>query len=146
MLLVKNAKAKFDIDIAKKYMAGIVLEGREVKSLRLKHASLRGSYVKLINGEAFLLNAQINPYSFAKNDDYDPKRSRKLLLSKKELLELEQASQQKGWLIVALSFQTVGRNIKVEIGLGKSRKAFEKKAMLKKRDQDREAKRQLKRY
>ncbi len=146
MLLVKNAKARFDVDIAKKYMAGVVLEGREVKSLRLKHASLRGSYVKLINNEAFLINAQINPYTFAQNDDYDPKRSRKLLLSKKELLELEQTSQQKGWLITPLSFQTVGRNIKVEIGLGKARKTFEKKTLLKNRYQDREVKRQLKRY
>ena len=72
MILIKNKRARFDYEIEKKYSAGIVLSGPEVKSLRNKQANLRGSYVKIIGGEAFLINAQIQPYSYADNTKYDP--------------------------------------------------------------------------
>jgi len=85
MTLLLNRRAKFDYEIAKELIAGIVLSGPEVKSLRNKSGSLVGSFVKIMSDEAFLLNAQITPYKFANNKDYDPKRTRKLLLSKKEL-------------------------------------------------------------
>ena len=97
-VLLKNRRATYEYEIFKKYEAGIVLSGPEVKSLRAKSGSFFGSYIKLLSGEAFLLNAQITPYKFAENEDYDPKRTRKLLLHKKELAEIEQLSQQKAEL------------------------------------------------
>jgi len=146
MLLVKNRRAHFDYEIKKTLTAGIVLEGREVKSLRLKHASLTGSFIKIIGNEIYLLNVQINPYAFAQNEKYDPKRTRKLLLSRKEITDLSQATQNKGWVLVPIEIKTVGRQIKVEIGLGRGKKQYEKKEKIKQRDLDRETKRTAKNY
>ncbi len=122
----------------------MLLEGREVKSLRLKHASLTGSFVKVVGGELFLLNAQINPYQFAQNDDYDPKRTRKLLLKKNEIAPLAQATAQKGRAIVPLEIELVGNLIKLKIGLGRGKKVYEKREIIKKRDLDREMRRDSK--
>lgn len=144
MILVQNKKARFEYDIEKTYLAGVVLTGAEVKSLRLKHASLTGSYVQIQSGEAVLLNAQINPYSFADSTEYDPKRTRKLLLSKKEILELEELHKNGKRAIVALSFELKGRLIKLKIGVGRGLKKYDKREKIKKRDQERQIKRQLK--
>jgi SsrA-binding protein len=144
MLLVKNKKASFEYELGKKYQAGIVLSGAEVKSLRLKHASLNGSYIKAVGDELFLINAQINPYSFANNDDYDPKKTRKLLLKKKEIHSLVEASNQKGYAIVPLSFDLVKNKIKISLALGKGKKEFEKRDTIKKRDLKRELSRNIK--
>ena len=83
--LLINKRAYFDYEFKQIFLAGIVLSGSEVKSLRLKNGSLRGSFVKIINQEAILLNVQISPYKFSSNVDYDSKRTRKLLLRKKEI-------------------------------------------------------------
>jgi len=144
MLLIKNKKAHYDYQIDKTWTAGMLLEGREVKSLRLKHASLTGSFVKVVGGELFLLNAQINPYQFAQNDDYDPKRTRKLLLKKNEIATLAQATAQKGRAIVPLEIELVGNLIKLKIGLGRGKKVYEKREIIKKRDLDREMRRDSK--
>jgi SsrA-binding protein len=144
MSLVVNKKAHHEYTIEVKYTAGIVLTGGEVKSLRMGHASFAGSYVKIIGGEAFLLNAQINKYSYSQEKDYDPKRTRKLLLSKKELLELQEWSHNKGRAVVPLSFFAGGRNIKLDIGVGRGKKVHEKRAVLKQRDQEREIERDTK--
>lgn len=145
MSLVVNKKARHEYTIERTYTAGIILSGQEVKSLRLSHASFAGSYVKIISGEAFLLNAQINLYKYATNPDYDPKRTRKLLLNKKELLELQEWSHNKGRAIIPLAFFLGGRNIKVELGVGRGKKEFEKRSALRERDQKREMERELKR-
>ena len=144
MLLVKNKKASFEYQLAKKYKAGLVLTGSEVKSLRLKHASLAGAYVKVIADEIFLINSQINSYAFANNEDYDPKRTRKLLLKKKEISELTEKSQEKGWSIVPLAFTLEHNKIKLELALGKGKKEFEKRETIKKRDLKRELSKKLK--
>lgn len=144
MSLVINKKAHHEYTIETKYTAGIVLSGQEVKSLRLGHGSFAGSYVKIISGEAFLLNAQINKYSYSQEKDYDPKRTRKLLLSKKELLELQEWSHNKGRTIVPLTFFIGGRNIKVDLGVGRGKKEYEKRSVLKQRDQEREMERDTK--
>lgn len=138
MSLVFNRKAQYEYTISKKFIAGIVLSGSEVKSLRLQQASLNGSYIKEIGGELFLINAQINAYSFAKQEDYDPKRSRKLLLKKAELDSLIEASQQKGFAIIPLAFFLSHNLIKLEIALAKGKKEYEKRESLKKRDLRRE--------
>lgn len=132
-VLVANKKARHEFIVHKTIQAGIVLLGHEVKSLRLKHASLSGSFVKIIGSEAFLLNAQINPYSYADTSEYDPKRTRKLLLKKKEVFELLEVSAQKGWALVPIQIMLVGKKIKLEIGVAKGKKDFEKRAILKER-------------
>ncbi len=150
MLLIKNKKAYFDYRLAQKYQAGIVLTGAEVKSLRLKHASLAGSYVKSLSNnqkqsELFLINAQINPYQFAnQNEGYDPKRSRKLLLKRKEIEELITSSEQKSYSIIPLAFILEHNQIKLEIALAKGKKSFEKRESIKKKDLKRELDKKLK--
>lgn len=138
MLLLKNKKATFEYEILSKYEAGVVLSGAEVKSLRNQSGSFAGSFVKLIGGEAFLLNAQITPYQFADNREYDPKRTRKLLLSKKELLDLAEITSQKGKTLVPLAFVLKNNKIKLEFGVGRGKKLHDKRADVKKRDLDRE--------
>jgi len=138
MSLVFNKKAQYEYAISKKFTAGIVLSGSEVKSLRLQQASLNGSYIKEIGGELFLINAQINGYSFAKQEDYDPKRSRKLLIKKSELNSLIEASRQKGFAIVPLAFFLSHNLIKLEFALARGKKEYEKRESIKKRDLQRE--------
>ncbi len=134
MLLIKNRKVKFDYKISKIWTAGIVLLGHEVKSLRNKQASLEGSYVKVINLEAWLINARINPYHYARVENYDPKRTRKLLLSKKEIYQLNDIVNSKNQTIVPLEFMLVNNRIKVKIGAGTGKKQYEKRAVIKNRD------------
>jgi len=138
MSLVFNKKAQYEYTISKKFIAGVVLSGAEVKSLRLQQASLNGSYIKEVSGELFLINAQVNGYSFAKQEDYDPKRSRKLLLKKSEVESLIEASKQKGFAIIPLAFFISHNRIKLELALAKGKKEYEKRENIKKRDLKRE--------
>lgn len=144
MTLLLNKKAKRDFQLLKYYQAGIVLSGAEVKSLRLKRGSFNDSFVKIIGNEAFLINCQINPYSFADNKNYEPKATRKLLLNKKEILEIITATQKKNVTIVPLSFNLFNNKIKLNFAIAKGKKEFEKREDLKKkaikRDIDREIK------
>lgn len=144
MSLVFNKKAQYEYSISKKFIAGVVLTGSEVKSLRLQQASLNGSYIKEVGGELFLINAQINGYSFAKQEDYDPKRSRKLMLKKSEMASLIEASKQKGFAIVPIAFFISHNLIKLELALAKGKKEYEKREVIKKRDLERESKRENK--
>jgi len=143
MTLLANKKAHFEYEVLRTLMAGVVLTGAEVKSLRHKSGSLTGSFVKIIGEEAFLLNAQISPYKFANNQDYDPKRTRKLLLRHKEIASLLEASQQKGQSLIPLTFELLGNHIKVKVGVARGRKQFEKRAKLKERDIARDMAREM---
>ncbi len=134
MLLIKNRRAKYDYNIQKKWVAGIVLTGAEVKSLRGKQASLEGSYVKIIGQEAWLVNARINPYQAANQQGYDPKRTRKLLLIKKQIFQLRDYAQVKSFAIIPLSFELIDNKVKVKIGIGKGQKEYEKRSKIKDRD------------
>lgn len=144
MTLLENRKARMEFTILDRYTAGVVLSGPEVKSLRNKSGSFQGSFVKIIGDEAFLLNAQISPYKFADNSEYDPKRTRKLLLKRAEIHKLAEALQQKGLTLVPLQFWAAGRHIKLDIGLAKGKKIHERRAELRERDIKRETARQLK--
>jgi SsrA-binding protein len=144
MKLVINKKAHHDYTITHTYQAGVMLNGGEVKSLRKQSASLNGSFVKMMSGEAFLINAQITPYQYADNRDYDPKRTRKLLLKNKELQQLAEITDQKGLTLVPLSFELVGRNIKLNIGVGRGKKQFEKRSELRRKDIERDVAREMK--
>lgn len=145
-ILLKNKRAFFDYQVEKKMSAGLVLLGKEVKSLRMKAGSLNGSFVKIIGGEAVLINAQISPYKFADNRDYDPKRTRKLLLRKKEIYKLGFDLDKKGYTLVPLSIYLQKNLIKLEIGLAKGKKTYQKKALLKQRDLERDLARQMKNF
>lgn len=133
MQLVDNRRARFEYEISEKYVAGIVLAGHEVKSLRLKQGSLAGSFVQIIDGEAFLLNALISPYKFATIPDYEPQRTRKLLLKKSELLTLQSVKQDKNRTLIPVAIVLEHNKIKVVVGVAKARKKGDKREYLKKR-------------
>lgn len=144
MILLINKKATFEYEILHKFQAGVVLSGPEAKSLRLKSGSLSGTFVKILGDQAYLLNAQITPYKYADNRDYDPKRTRKLLLHKKELLQLQEAAAQKGLTLVPLSFELAGRHIKLNLGIGRGKKQYERRAELRKKAVERDIAREIK--
>lgn len=145
MILVSNRKARAEYAISKTIVAGIVLTGQEVKSLRLRQGSLKGSYIKLIGNELFLINAQITPYKHADPRTHDdPKRTRKLLVTKNELESLQALQDQQNASFVPLSIELLGKFIKVKVGIGKGLKKYEKRERLKKRDQERDVAREMK--
>lgn len=146
MSIAINKRALFDYEILEKLEAGVVLTGAEVKSVKNGHISLKGAYVTFRNGEAYLLNAHISPYQKAgKILSYDPTHTRKLLLNKNELKRLIGKLSEKGLTIVPLKVYTTRRGrIKVEIGLGRGKKQFEKRELIKKRETEKEIRRNLK--
>ena len=144
-IIATNKQALFDYDIIEKFDAGLVLSGQEVKSVKGGHINLKGSYVTLIGGEVWLLNAHISLYKKASAvSDYDPYRSRKLLLNKREIEKLMGARATDGLTIVPISVYTNHSKIKVEIGIGRGRRKFEKREVLKKRAIDRDIRATLK--
>ncbi|OGG11722.1 SsrA-binding protein [Candidatus Gottesmanbacteria bacterium RBG_13_45_10] len=135
---IVNKKATFDYTISERLEAGIQLTGAEVKSIRSGHASLEGSFVRVIGSEAYLVNAQIFPFQYARPEGYDPKRTRKLLLHRRELISLHSKSEGAHLTLVPLSWYTKGPFIKLEIGVAKGKKEYEKRETIKKRDHRRE--------
>lgn len=122
-----NHKARFDYTILDRLEAGVHLTGPEVKSLRGGHAKLDGSFVRILGSEAYLVNAHISPYPFARIENYDPKRSRKLLLHKKELIRLKTKLESANLTLVPMSWYTKGSLVKLEIGLAQGKKQYEKR-------------------
>lgn len=120
-----------------------MLSGPEVKSIKLGRIKLEASYAKIINEEAFLVNAHIHPYQFANNKDYEPVRSRKLLLHKNQIQSLTTKIAQSGLTLVPLSCYTIGRLVKLEIGIGKGKKKWDKREAIKKKDMNREQEQEL---
>lgn len=139
-----NSKARFDYEILKTFSAGIELLGTEVKSVRSGKVNLRGAFVSVRGGEAYLIGADIPPYQ-PKNTpaEYDATRARKLLLEKGEIEELAEAESTKGLTIVALSVYNKGRFLKVDVAIARGKKKFDKRQAIKKRDTEREIKRSL---
>lgn len=144
MALILNKKAHLNYEIGDKYSAGIELFGFEVKSIRKGQGSLDGAYVTVRGSEAFLVNAFIPPFQ-EKNapKEYDPNRTRKLLLTKKEILELGNIENTKGLTIVPISVYNNGKVLKVEIGIGKGKKKFDKRETLKKNETLRQTRREF---
>ena len=135
----KTKRAYFDYAIAKTYEAGLELFGFEVKAIKTGRVNLAGSYVIVKNGEALLINADIPPYQ-PKNTpaDYDPQRSRRLLLRREEIKELLGARTGQGLTVVPLKLYSKGGKIKLEIGLARRKKKTDKRETIKKRDVARE--------
>lgn len=144
-IITKNKKAYFKYEILQRLEAGISLIGQEVKSIKSGRINLAGSYAVLKNEEVFLIGAKIPPYQ-PKNapKDYNPERSRKLLLKKSEIKYLIGKIKQKGLTIVPLSVYTKRSRIKIEIALVKGRTKPDKRELIKKRDMEREIKKELK--
>ncbi len=138
---IANRKASFEYSLGKeRFEAGLVLSGGEAKSIRGGHADLGGSSIRIIGNEAWLINANI-PVSGVK---FEAKRSRKLLLHRKELLALTTKGKREKLTLVPTAMYTKGRLIKLELALGKIKKKFEKRREIKKREIERELARQLK--
>lgn len=147
-IIIQNKKALFDYEIAYSVEAGIVLTGDEVKSLRGNRGSLNGSFATVKDNELYLLNCNIPVYSHAYQKDDDlATRTRKLLLHRGELNKLMGEISKKGMTILPLKVYFNGKGrVKVELGIGKHRKAHNKKELLKERDIARETRRELKKY
>ena len=140
----ENKKAGFDYEILEKYEAGMVLFGQEVKSIKTGHINLSGSYVSVNTGEPFLLGVKIPPYQPNNaGADYNEERPRKLLLNKKEIDYLMSKSSQKGFSLIPLKVYEKNGRIKLEFGLAKGKKKYDKKESIKKRDVEREISREL---
>ncbi len=132
-----NKRAKFDYDVKETWVAGLVLSGSEVKSVKNGSVSLTGSYIKVSPKEALLINCHIGPYKYAPDKKYEPTHTRKLLLKKKEINGL--IGKIKGLTIIPLEiFQGDRGLIKIKIGLGKARKKTDKREYIKKREANRE--------
>ncbi len=112
--------------------------GTEVKSAREGKANLKDSYVLIKDGEAFLLNCHISPYKHGNIMNHEPRRTRKLLLHKKEILKLQAKTAQKGYSLIPLKLYVKGPHIKVEIGLAKGKRQYEKRETIKQKEADRE--------
>lgn len=142
---IKNRSAFHEYFIDATYVAGMVLLGTEVKSLRSGKASFNDSYCIIDKGEVWLKSLHISPYSHGTINNHDPDRDRKLLLQKREIKRIQAKLKEKGYTLIPLKiFMTSEGFIKTEIGLAKGKKLYDKRESLKKKDQDREMKRFLK--
>ena len=143
-ILAKNKKARHDFFIEDTYEAGIVLIGTEVKSLRMGKANLRDSYAQVRNGELFLHNMHISPYEKGNIFNKDPLRVRKLLMHKREIAKLLGYTTVKGYSLVPLSIYLKRGLVKVEIGLAKGKKLYDKRQDMREKDAKREIQRHSK--
>lgn len=129
-----NRKARHDYEILETLEAGLVLKGTEVKSLRANQASLVDAYAEIKDGEAFLVDSYIAPYTAASYNNHEPRRQRKLLLHKKEIRRLEGRVREKGLTIIPLSLYFRNGRAKVELALARGRKSYDKRERIRKRD------------
>ena len=145
MSLITNKKVYFNYEITDTYTAGMQLFGLEVKSLRNGHGSLEGAYVTVRGKEAFLINAFIPPYQENNTSDkYNPRRNRKLLLTKKEIEKLGSIEKTKNLTVLPISVYNKDRVLKIDIGIGKGKKKHNKKQVIMERETDREIEREFK--
>jgi len=141
--LIQNRRARFDYSILQTYIAGIQLTGTEVKSIRDKKASISEAYCHVNNGEIFIKNMHISEYRQIKHTNHEPLRDRKLLLNKKEINQLDKSMKEKGLTIIPLNVKLTETGfIKIEIGLVKGKKPYDKKTTIMLRDLDRDQKNQ----
>ena len=136
--LADNRKALFDYSIEDRFEAGIALTGTEIKSMRAGHVNLRDGYAHIEKGQAWLRNVHIAPWTHAAHDNHEPLRPRKLLLHKNEIGQLAGAVSQKGYTLVPLRMYTKNGRAKVEIGLARGKKRYEKRQVIKEREAARE--------
>lgn len=141
---IDNRKAFFEAEILERIEAGIKLTGAEVKAARAGHIDLTGSFVRILGAEAYLVNANIFPYEYARPENYDPRRTRKLLLHKKELIALKAKMDGQKLTLVPISLYTTHNLIKLELALGKPKKKVDKRRDLKQKTINRDIEEALK--
>ena len=146
LIYSENPKASFDYEILDKYEAGMELTGPEAKSIKTNGISLKAAYVRIMSdGSVLLINSHISKYkpAFSAQMHYDPERSRNLLLHKREVVKLFGKVKERGLTIIPLKVYLKGKFIKIEIGLAKGKKLYDKRESIKKRDVERDMKREL---
>lgn len=143
-LIASNRKAYHDYFIDETLEAGLVLMGSEIKSIRAGKVNLRDSYVTVREGEAWLVGSHIAGYAQASYQDHDPRRDRKLLLHRREIIRLRQRADQKGYTIVPLRMYLKDGRAKVEIGLARGKRQYDKRETIARRDADRAIERAIK--
>jgi SsrA-binding protein len=144
-IICRNRKAYFEYTIDALYEAGLVLKGTEVKSLRQGHASINDAYARFKDGEIYLYNAHISPYTPAAADSHSPERPRKLLLHRWELRRLLGKTQERGYTLIPLRMYFKNEHAKVEIALARGKKKVDKRETIRRREEQREMERARKR-
>lgn len=137
-IVAVNRKARHDYIIEDTFEAGVVLTGSEIKSIRAGQVNLRDSYAVIRDGEAWLLNVHISPYKQASYQNHEPKRDRKLLLHRREINRLTGKLQEKGLTLVPLRIYLKNSRAKVELGLGRGKKSYDKRETLRERSDQRQ--------
>ncbi len=145
-IVSQNRKARYDYEIIDSYEAGVVLLGTEVKSIRNGMVNLADSYAKFIQNELWLVNMHVSEYRFGNVHNHDPRRSRKLLLHKKELKKLESAIREKGLTLIPMKLYLKNGKVKIDIGLCKGKKLYDKRESIKEKEMDRDMRRIAKNY
>lgn len=144
-IVAENKKAYYNYHILEKFEAGVSLIGQEVKSLKTRGVNLAGTYVVIKDEEAFWIGAKISPYQPKSiSSEYNPERSRKLLLKKSEIKYLIGKVKERGLTLIPLKLYTKNGIIKLEFGIGKGKKKFDKRELIKKREIEKELKREIK--
>ncbi len=144
-LVCRNRKAYFEYAIDDLYEAGLVLKGTEVKSLRQGKASINDAYARFRDGEMYLYNAHISPYSHTGHEGHEPERPRKLLLHRQELKRLLGKLQERGYTLIPLRLYFKNARVKVELGLARGKKKVDKRETIRRREEQRELERARKR-
>lgn len=142
-ILAKNRKATYDYFIEDKLEAGIVLKGTEVKSIRQGKLNLKDSYASIDDGEVYINNMHISPYEQGNIYNVDPVRKRKLLLNKREITKLLGYIKQKGYALIPLSVYLKQGKVKVELGVARGKKNYDKRADIAKKDAERRIKQHM---
>ena len=145
-VMAQNKKARHDYAILDTYEAGMVLTGTEIKSVRARRITLQDGFAQMRNNEAWLMNVHIDEYAEGKRFNHDPLRNRKLLLHKKEIKKLQDAASDKGITLIPLRVYLKNGVAKVLIGVAKGKHEYDKRETLKRRDQQRQIDRVMKRY
>lgn len=140
MIEIKNKKAYFDYFIEEEYECGIVLTGTEIKSIRKGSTNLKDTYARIKNNEVFILNMYIAPYEEGNRFNVPERRSRKLLLNKKEIIKIKSEVMRDGYSLIPLKLYFKNNNAKILLGLCKGKKLFDKRQTIKERDLKRENK------
>ena len=146
MIEIKNKKAYFDYFIEDTYEAGIVLTGTEIKSIRKGSANLKDSYARIKNGEVFLTNMFISTYEEGNRFNHDERRERKLLLNKKEIFKIRDKIEKEGYSLVPVKLYLKNGKSKLEIGIAKGKKTYDKRQSLKEKDIKRETMKAISKY
>ena len=143
-IIANNKKAYHEYFVDEVFEAGLVLQGTEVKSIRMGQVSIKEAYCRIRGGEVFVDNMNISPYEQGNRANHDPLRDRKLLLNAREIVRLQGKVMEKGLTLVPLRLYLKGRLIKLELGVARGKKLVDKREDIKKRDQEREIQREIK--